>query len=308
MPADGQPFRNVFLLGCKRGVGRTGETTPPSTHFPARQEPRRVWRRVGNAPLAVLLLALSGSENILSRAGADEEQPGHPSLNEIEITSRARHALLAEPRLKPLNLFVSVQQGVATLRGPVPSKELADLAVKVLDQVRGVYHVRNKLDVVAAPTQGDLFIPLNDPPPVHTKSASSPAASRGTLAGRNTRNPPETVIDLAPNPFPAPRTIDPLPPGVTMRTPEKLPDGTVVTPQPLPVAERLAALRGDIEQLRQREVRFRPLQADIRDLQTIWVYDDPWRGEDVAAFAGALRQFPGIRSVVIKNLTATVPR
>jgi len=45
----------------------------------------------------------------------------------------------------------------------------------------------------------------------------------------------------------------------------------------------------------------------IRPDGTVWVYDDPWRGEVVTAFAQALRPVPGVRDVLIKN-TSSLPR
>jgi len=269
--------------------------------------------------LAALLLALSGSENILSGADPKEDNnPGRPTYNEIEVTCRGRKALNSEPRLRPLNLFVRVKQGVATVSGPVPSEELARLAVQILEKVSGIYEVRNQLNLVKAPVTQPLFIPLQNEPPTQTQSAFPDLrpSSRGTLAGRNGENLsgpakqsgtipfPET----APNPFPLPRPVEVPSEGITLLPPVALPEGTRPSGQFQPEVDRLAVLRASVEQLRRVDRRFRPLQVEIRDAQTLWVYDDPWHGEDVATFSEGLRRLPGVRSVVIKNPPSPVPR
>jgi BON domain len=276
-------------------------------------------RGVGLTCLAALLLALSGSENILSGADPKEDKnPSRPTFNEIEVTCRGRQALHSEPRLRPLNLFVSVKQGVATVSGPVPSEELARLAVQVLEKVTGIYEVRNQLSLVKVPVTQPLFIPLQNEPPTQTQSAfpDRRPGSRGTLAGRNGENlsgpgkqaGTNPFPETASNPFPLPRPPEVSPEGVALLPPVALSEGTRPSGQIQPEVDPLAVLRVGVEQLRRADRRFQPLHVEIRDAQTLWVYDDPWHGEDVAAFAEGLRRLPGVRSLVIKNPPLPVPR
>jgi BON domain len=288
---------------------------------------RRNWRGVGLVCLSGLLLALSGSDNILSGANPKEDDPparksNRPTLNELEVTIRARQALLDDPRFQSLNLFLTVQDGTATLSGPVPSEDLGRQAVAILNNVPGVYQVRNKLNVVKARGEQQLFIPLRNDPPTQTQSASpawnpgalgppNPPAPQGTLAGRTTKNPPVPATEGGVSPFPntgvtpapAPTTSGHEPPlgGVIMLSPIAIPETAPRARETQPVVNPIEELRVGVEQVRRLDRRFRPLLVEIHDTQTLWVYDDPWRGEDVASFVESLRKLPGVRSVVIKN-------
>jgi len=199
---------------------------------------------------------------------------------------RVRQALLIDPELKDLNLFIKVQSGLATLCGLVPSVELSRKAEKTVRQVRGVYEVVNRLQVVA-PEEKPFTIPLNLDPPVHTESARPVLRPNppGTLAGR-------TPKDLQVNPD---ATVTLLPPVVGTNT-------ALSPPRPLPsLGDPADTVRAWIDQVRQENSRYRPIQVEVRDPQTLWVYDDPYRGDDVAALAGRLRRIPGVRTVLIKN-------
>jgi hypothetical protein len=206
-------------------------------------------------------------------------EPERPTVNEIEVTSRARRALLDQPQLRPLNLFVRVQAGVATLEGPVPSAEVGRLAIGVLQEVRGVYEVRNRLYLRPAEQPKPFTIPLAPEPVVKSQSASpDPKTTNiGTLAGRT------------------PGPDSPLHSAVTL-----LPPVALVGPSPpLPPAPA-DQLQARVDSVRRSEPRFVRLVAEVRDAATIWVLDDPYRGEDVAAFVAALRQLPGVQSVVLR--------
>src|SRR5262245_36029087 len=69
-------------------------------------------------------------------------------LRDVEITLHVRQALMQDRELGPLNLGVSVLYNQATLWGGVPNRELADRALRIVEDVRGVYQVKDDLRVV----------------------------------------------------------------------------------------------------------------------------------------------------------------
>ncbi len=237
-----------------------------------------------------LLLVWVSSDQPLPGADGPAAPPGNhrPTFNEIEVTMRVRQALLLDPELKGLNFFIRVQAGVATLKGPVPSAELSRKVENVVRQVRGVYEVVNRLDVVA-PEPKPFVMPLNPDPPVHTESARPVLshAPSGILAGRMPRElpfNPEAGVTLLPpvvgtNPASPPRLL------------------------PL-LADPVETLRERIDQVRRENSRYRSIQVEVRDGQTLWVHDDPYHGDDVAALAARLRRVPGVRMVLIKNASS----
>ena len=61
------------------------------------------------------------------------------------ITTSVKQALAENGRISALDINVSSQHGVVTLRGLVDIPEQADAAVQVASQVEGVREVRNEL-------------------------------------------------------------------------------------------------------------------------------------------------------------------
>ena len=105
--------------------------------------------------------------------------------------------------------------------------------------------------------------------------------------------PPVAVKDSV---SPPPSSLERLPP-----TSAPMVDNPVRPILPVPVVASPMSLRQAIEQVRGGNSQFRQLRAEVREGGTIWVYDDPWRGEAVTAFARALQQIPGVRGVLIKS-------
>ena len=60
-------------------------------------------------------------------------------------------------------------------------------------------------------------------------------------------------------------------------------------------------VRAWVNWIRQEDGRYQRIAVEVRDAQTLWVYDDPYRGDDVATLAGRLRRIPGVRTVLIKS-------
>ncbi len=261
----------------------------PHIRQPLLDDPPRPWVRIGFLCAGGLLLLSGAGENPLP--GADPAARNHPTIHEIEVTARVRLALVSDPELKDLNLFIRVQAGLATLCGPVPSAELARRAETIVRGVRGVYEVMNLLKVVA-PQERAFEIPLKPEAPVQSESARpvlrpNPAA---TLAGRAPQEPP--VPEGGTEPFPDAEPGKPS--GADSRV-------TLGAPVAGPNLGPTDTVQDWIQRIRREDARYRSIQVEVRDAQTLWVYNDPYRGDIVAALAARLRQVPGVRFVVIKN-------
>src|SRR5262245_37237540 len=92
---------------------------------------------------ACLALALS---TLPARAVDEPPRPPTSALGKIRdlaATVRARRLLEEDRVLRPLNLGVSVDNGVVSVWGPVPSQEVARLAVAKLETIRNVTEVRS---------------------------------------------------------------------------------------------------------------------------------------------------------------------
>ena len=164
---------------------------------------------------AVALLALAA----LLGAGppAKRQDP-----RDLQLTIYARRALLGDKDLAPLNVFVRVEEGVATLSGPVPSREMAEHAVAVVKKVEGIREVRNDLSVVpprAEQALGSLLAGLGVLPGL----PSGPAAGlddRGSVPGAALAKeaPPPEVFSAHPDVAP-PRPAAPRGPTVSLGAP-----------------------------------------------------------------------------------------
>jgi len=72
----------------------------------------------------------------------------HPITNsDWFLTVSARQALWQDRDLSHLNLAVTIEDGIASLYGPVPSQYFQDRAEAVVLQVRGILFVHNHLRV-----------------------------------------------------------------------------------------------------------------------------------------------------------------
>lgn len=71
------------------------------------------------------------------------------ALDDTEITTRVKAAILAEPGLKSLQISVDTVHGRVTLTGSVDSEAISDKVRAMAVAVNGVKEVRNQLVVVA---------------------------------------------------------------------------------------------------------------------------------------------------------------
>jgi hypothetical protein len=201
--------------------------------------------------------------------------------------------LLREDRtLGPLGLGVSVRDGVATVWGEVPSRDLRERAVRTLRQIQGMIDVRNELQIARKREESLSLIPLHPDPPTRTQSASPDpvSGSLGALTGRApVPEPPPAAVPGSPLPD-NPVTL--LPPRPAAPRPGLAP-GRLVHGQPPP-----PTLAAAVERIRQGDARFRSVRAEVRG--TIILLRGNGKDSDhVMLLAQALSGLPGVERVVV---------
>jgi osmotically-inducible protein OsmY len=216
-------------------------------------------------------------------AAAEPARPG-PILGmfrDMRLGVHARRALHADPELKKLNLTVKVEDGAATLWGPVPSADLERRALALLEEVPGIQRVRSELYVVPGAGQPKKILFDLLPPPIVVQVAS-PDRDTGELK-RDLMTPAETTSGRSqPN---LPRLDGPRP----------IRDG--------PSAEGRAQARPEgrslvevIEELRRGNRRYDGIHLAVRG-GVVCVWAEEVAEENVEAFARAVRAVPGVKEV-----------
>jgi BON domain len=265
-------------------------------------------------PLGLWLLALWAS-----LAAADP--PTRPDLRDVQVTLYARRALLQDEQLAPCNLNVRVEMGVATVHGPVPSRELVDRVRTVLEKVPGVYGFRSELYVLALPEPTESLRGLVErmaagelmpPPPSVFSQPDSLNEGVGLSAALANRPPREvqtarpaleeaahgpTVSLLAP--------IDRLPP-----KPEALPATGVSLgvprldqPASSPRVEEHPAppLASAVEEVCRASPRYRLLRANV-DQGVVILTGQVARRDHLMELAGVLSRLPGVHHVDLRSV------
>jgi len=210
-----------------------------------------------------------GCAALTAAGGADP--PAAVSSNDGAITLRAKKALWDNPSLVRLNLGVRVQNGVATLHGPIPHAALAEQAIS---SIRGIAGVR---DVVS-----ELYVVGPDSP--LAQAMKEPVTAR---------RPTVTPDSMTRPPVEAQRTSDTERPGSSPQT--------LVPPLAAPTAP--TSLIEQIAQLRDRDKRFAEIRIEIRTGQvTLRGIVD--RSQDAWDFVRLVRGLPGVAGVTNSILTA----
>ncbi len=111
---------------------------------------------------------LSGLKNFSLRRMAAAD-PDDAERKDWEVATRARAALSNDPDLAEFNLEVDVENGILTLRGPVPSEYYRIRANELARGVKGVKTIRNQIRVRPVPPPKappfELFAPVEAPMP-----------------------------------------------------------------------------------------------------------------------------------------------
>jgi hyperosmotically inducible protein len=92
--------------------------------------------------------AVSKISETVDKAGVSLANQGEKTgvaINDAEITTKVKAAVLAEPGLKSLQISVDTIKGVVTLSGSVDSQINSDMAKALAAAVSGVVKVENQL-------------------------------------------------------------------------------------------------------------------------------------------------------------------
>jgi hypothetical protein len=280
----------------------------------------------------VVLLGVCVSAMMAQSASHDKEpgllpsvdRPEASSVRSIRLELHARKSLLDDKQLAGLNLGVRVREGVATLWGSVPTRELTDRAVKKVSGVLGILDVHSEL-LVVRPAPPPITPPLDNEGPTVTQSAS-PDREQGTLAPRIGAVPviisaPEpSQVEPAPGqlhreeespdrPAPVVREAEPvvklLPPRVW--TVSSADQGSAEEKNPPAVTPAVENLAAAIERIRTSDPRFRGLRVEVQGT-ALWVLGSAEQGGEAVELANQLSRIQGISGVVVRRDSSSGPR
>lgn len=147
---------------------------------------RKNVRRKRANRLAIVSLAVAGSAGLIS--ATSEARPAPPTVSrDLSLQLRIRDSLSDIPALAKINIGVRVNEGVVTLHGPLPSRELAQQTVGQVRKMNGVTEVRDELYV---PTKEDAVaqaiprpVTTHRPPTVVDQPVSPPKLNVTPVAG-----------------------------------------------------------------------------------------------------------------------------
>lgn len=226
-----------------------------------------------------------------------------PLLRETRLTLKARQALSEDSLLAHYNIGVIVRGEVATLQGTLPSTALA---LRAQERVRGLQLFKEVHSAVSIDPNCDLPTQL----PVSSSPASAPPIAKprptGALTGRGDAPAHVPVLKITvpdENGAPVSPAVDPVMPvmekpplsdAVTLLPPRPIPD-VKNNPPDSPAMNPAEA----VETLRHSDKRFQPLQVTVRD----GVVTVRGSGDDLFAFAQAVRRVPGVVRVVVEPTT-----
>ncbi len=82
---------------------------------------------------------------LVSRPSGSSGTSGTPSTSDARVTNQVNAALVREPGISSLDVYVSTYQGVVTLKGYVSSERMKSRAAELANSVAGVQAVRNQI-------------------------------------------------------------------------------------------------------------------------------------------------------------------
>jgi hypothetical protein len=194
--------------------------------------------------------------------------------NDIQTEALILRALRKDAQLGRLNLGVHVAGGTAKLCGPVPTAELKQRAISIVQHIEGVLTVSARDLYVSTSDQGRkrLTVLIQEERPTQTRAASVPAP------------PPQVEADRPP-----PKAAPPVRSG----------EATRLTANPR-LASPAVSLAAAVEHLRQSSVRYQRIRARVQDA-TVYVHPGDSAVEDAMRFAQAIRRLPGVQHVVLSS-------
>jgi hypothetical protein len=214
------------------------------------------------------------------------------SDKDIEIETKILRALRKDAQLKGLNLGVHMSGGIARLSGPVPSPQLKQQVIAIVERVEGVLKVNVKDLYISGTANGrkQIIVIPEDEQPTQTRSASPRVLSSVTEPQRQDGGsavPPaasQQVTLLAPE---------------AVTRPVRVPEAACLTAHPRP-ASLADAIPSAIERLRRNNTRFQSIRTQVQG-SSVHIFPSDAPGEDPMTFAQAVRRLPGVQHVIVAS-------
>ena len=125
-------------------------SAPASVNAPASED--------ANAPAGQQMRAagqeMKGAGSDTAAAAKDTYHGTERAVKDTTITAEVKEALMSDSEIKASKIHVRTSGGVVTLKGNVPSPDMAARAVQIAQQKEGVKSVDNRL-MVANSTRAD---------------------------------------------------------------------------------------------------------------------------------------------------------
>ena len=125
-------------------------SAPASVNAPASED--------ANAPAGQQMRAagqeMKGAGSDTAAAAKDTYHGSERAVKDTTITAEVKEALMSDSEIKASKIHVRTSGGVVTLKGNVPSPDMAARAVQIAQQKEGVKSVDNRL-MVANSTRAD---------------------------------------------------------------------------------------------------------------------------------------------------------
>lgn len=225
--------------------------------------------------------------------------PSSRTAKDIETEAMVLRALRKDAQLGPLNLGVHVMGGTAKLSGPVPTAELKQRAIAIVQHVDGVLLVTARDLYVSPSDQGRkrLSVLIQNDPPTKTRAASPPLPSSGIG-----ERPAASVWSISPPPAGAgqpPRNAIALQVPEKAAPPARAGETARLTGNPHPAAPVVSPAAA-VENLRQSNVRYQRIRVRVQDA-AVYVLPGDSAGEDAMMFAQAVRRLPGVQHVIVSS-------
>jgi BON domain len=243
------------------------------------------------APCALLLTA------VLTPAAS----AGPVDFTDLHHEVLVRTVFAEDARLEPLNIIVRVHDHVATLSGPVPTRELAQRAIAEAKKVPAIREVRDGMQVKNE--ERGLLMPFSMKMAKVTPVKSSMTTVVRWEENANKTLQPPSVWRPAPPELPLPPSRQDI--GVLPSYLSQPPKADAVSrskaAEPAPEYAEPKLLSLAVESIVLREERYRRLRWEIKDGK-VYIGGEVSAWQDLRELAKALRQIPGITEIELRDL------
>jgi BON domain len=257
-------------------------------------------------PVSTALACLLAVSVGVGRLDATDFNP-----RDLQQEIMVREALANDPRLQPLNLVVRVNDRVATLSGPVPSRELARRALDTAKKLTELRGVQDKMMVqyedaglllplalkTSAPAPTTIGKPSTNVPTMATEPINPAPQITGVWIPVNPQPPQRPTIGVALLPW---TTTQPGATGAVSLAKE--PPATKPAGPP-----DAAAISNAVQDLIQSQDRFRRLRFEMKQGK-VYLSGMVGRWSDLQDLAQAIAYIPGIEGVILSDIKTDPPR